>query len=305
MDDLWLRLRATGYVIAVLVGASVLPVSAASFPFPIQPHPKGQDVASAATAAQGASYVLGAPPRELGYTRNVQRSYDCSGLVWWAAATAIPDLQFPTRSQEQYTYGGYLKGSLWDGTPDFPVGSLLFLHDDNPVLGGGATHVSVYLGGGNAMDCYNEDFGCNIHNVRADNYYRDHWLAATYPWGDTPAGTLLGTGDNRPSAIGSGQIPALISQPGATYNEMASPVSGVGGVSQGPLSAAAAAAATNDPGDVVGSNLGGLSSAVGYVRSLDTLMPLRIHLALALVLVVLLVRAALSVVRYLIGLSPF
>ena len=258
--------------------------------------------ANKALEVQGAGYRLGEPSRSQGSVSTVPAYSDCSGLVWWAARNVFPTVDFPTVSQDQYNYGSHLAGTLWDGT-EFPRGSLLFLHDENPALGGGATHVSIYIGNGEAMDCYNEQFGCHVHNVQSDNYYRDHWLGATYPWGDSPVSTTAGGRSGR--GVGSGEIPALISQPGSTYTELSQPVMAWGSGFGGPVATAQVATADKDGPALVTQETSGLADLVGYAKAIDFFAPLHVELVIVFVLLVLLVRGALSAVRYLIGLSPF
>jgi hypothetical protein len=264
---------------------------------------RGIDIANYALQAQGAAYELGRPPRDYATAAGVKPEYDCSGLVWWAAANVLPTLTFPVVSQEQYNYGGHLSGDLWDGVTEFPRGSLIFLHDEDPALGGGATHVSIYIADGEVMDCYNEGFGCAVHNARNDGYYRDHWLGATYPWGDSPAGTGAPAQTGR--GVGSGQIPAILTNPGSTYREFVTPVAAWGAAARQPVALAAGRSGDKDPQALVAQQLGPLPQAMRWARSIDYFMPLHIELVLAVVLLVFVVRFGLSVVRYLIGLSPF
>lgn len=262
----------------------------------------GIAIVNMALGLQGAAYRLGEPPRQHASVAGLPGAADCSGLVWWSAQNVIPELHFPGVSQEQWNFGGQIAGDLWSGA-ELPRGTLLFLHDENPALGGGATHVSVYIANGEAMDCYNEGFGCQVHNVREDNYYRDHWLGATYPWGDKPDGVADGpltTG----RGVGSGQIPAIIGQPGATYNEFASPVVALGAGVRGPIALAETATGDKDGAAIATENLSGFAEVVAWGKALDFFMPLHLGLALGLVLLILLVKAGLSILRWFGGFIP-
>jgi hypothetical protein len=199
--------------------------------------------------------------------------------------------------------GGVLGASPWSG--DLPVGSLLFLADAN--VGPGVTHVSIYAGGGLAADCYNEKSGCVLHDVRNSAYYRDHWVYASYPWGDTP---VYGSG---PSAItntgpvggnGWAQVGQIIGAPGPLAGAVATPIASLTEPVQR-LEHSATALANDDPSILVEGVMGPIPTLIGYVRFVDSLFSsLRLLPMLALSLVVMNWKWVLAVVRYIIGLSP-
>jgi hypothetical protein len=265
------------------------------------PGDRGSQLAFWTIQHQGKAYLLGSPARTSATWGTSPAAFDCSGLVWLGAHDSL-GVDFPTVSQQQWLAGGNIAGAPWD--TDLPVGSLLFLHDDNPDLGGGATHVSIYYGGGQAMDCYNEQFGCNVHDVTTDSYYRAHWLGATYPWGDSPVagvvGPSVGGGLN-----GAGAVSAVLSEPGPTYRRYASPVVAWGDAAGAPIAFAHDQVGDKDAAALTTQQLSGLSQVFGWARALDEFVPYHMELAVLVVLIVYVCKIGLSVVRYLIGLSPF
>lgn len=301
---------------ARFLAAAIVAVSLLGFPLGASadgPEPSiGQVAGINALAVMGSPYVLGTPPRP-GAAADNPPSFDCSGLIWWIATKKLGLSGFPTVAATQAEVGVILDGAPW--TTALPVGALLFLSDANQ--GPGITHVSMYLGDGVAADCYNEGSGCLLHDVTKDSYYFNHWTYATYPWGDTPvvaslgaidvvtgSGVQVGTSASQNGGALSVSVYQQITQPGAIRAAVATPVMQAGQTVNGAVGVMATAIASRDPQAMATEQLSGAASVFGYVKTLDSLFPLRLMLLFTMVLVVLMVRFGLSVIRYVIDLLP-
>jgi hypothetical protein len=146
-----------------------------------QEQPKCITVALAALSRRGSTYSQGGampldPVDDSGnfLPRLGPNSFDCSGLVHWAYAQAGVTVGLTTHSQ-QYD-GQKIDCTLSDlngaNTTCWQPGDLLFLKSQ------AGQHVSLYVGDGLVMDCYNHAVGCVLHNPANINYYWQNWWQA-------------------------------------------------------------------------------------------------------------------------------
>lgn len=170
-------------VLALLLALLALPIAAprqaqaAPEPAPAADPPATAPCYVAAIAAAGRAgfvYSQGGhhpadPVDGSGYPapRNGPNSFDCSGLVWWAYATAGVSIGQTTYDQVNNGTAidcnlSHLNGS---STTCWAPGDLIFLRT------GSGQHVAIYIGSGLFMDCYNHSVGCIAHEVQADTAY--------------------------------------------------------------------------------------------------------------------------------------
>jgi cell wall-associated NlpC family hydrolase len=135
----------------------------------------------AAVSRQGARYSQGGALENdplgtdgLPLPRTGPRSFDCSGLVWWAYAQA--GVAIGSTTAQQINDGVMIACSLDDlrgaATRCWAPGDLIFLRSD---IG---RHVAIYAGDGLFMDCFNHRVGCVLHDVSQDSFYRAHFWQA-------------------------------------------------------------------------------------------------------------------------------
>lgn len=156
----------------------LMPTTAQAAPQQQQEQPKCITVALAALSRRGSTYSQGGampmdPVDDSGnfLPRLGPNSFDCSGLVHWAYQQVGVSLGLTTHSQ-QYD-GQKIECSLSDFqgvyTSCWQPGDLLFLKSQN------GQHVSLYVGDGLVMDCYNHSTGCILHNPASQQYYWSAW----------------------------------------------------------------------------------------------------------------------------------
>lgn len=168
----------TKRLLPLLLLLLLLPGTAAQAgPIP-QEQPKCITVALAALSRRGATYSQGGampldPVDDSGVflPRLGPNSFDCSGLVHWAYQQAGVTVGLTTHSQQ---YDGQridctLSDFAGENTTCWQPGDLLFLKSQS------GQHVSLYVGRGLVMDCYNHAVGCVLHDPSKIQYYWSAW----------------------------------------------------------------------------------------------------------------------------------
>lgn len=254
---------------------------------------KGEQAAAAALPLMGTPYVYGGASTT---------GFDCSGLIQYIGNSL--GVSLPRTAADQAGVAVPLADNPWQG--QLPIGALLFLADPN--VGPGITHVSLYLGGGQAADCYNEPSGCIVHSVTSSSYYQQYWVYANYPWGDTPA---YGSGpnvlsDTSPVNVGQGvsAIGAAITQPGPLAQAAATPIAAMGQIAGQTVGRGFTAIDPLDPQDLAEQHFAGVGTVIGYVALVDQLVPLKVVPLLAVVLILVLIKMAYAGVRAIVSFIP-
>jgi hypothetical protein len=123
------------------------------------------EAAAAALTKKGAPYVWGAKgPNE----------FDCSGLTYWAYQQAGIEIGLSTYHQvnDGVPIGCTLSDLKGAQTTCWQPGDLMFLKYPD------GQHVSIYVGNGLNMDCYNPTVDCILHDVSKDSGYQRYWWQA-------------------------------------------------------------------------------------------------------------------------------
>jgi hypothetical protein len=147
-------------------------------PAQAQSTPACEVAAQSAITRQGAIYSQGGNlpgdpvmPSGEHYPRTGPDSFDCSGLVYWAYQQAGIEVGWTT--YQQVGDGQRLDCGLDDvsggSTTCWAPGDLAFAQYD------GGQHVSIYVGNGLFMDCYNHATGCILHDISQSSFYQSYY----------------------------------------------------------------------------------------------------------------------------------
>lgn len=187
----WGRALVVWSLLLVMIPVAGMGRPAAAQSAPPEAPPVCRTVVETALTAHGARYSQGgAHPRDpidpatgAPYPRTGPRSFDCSGVVWYAYRAAGINVGLTT--VHQATAGTPIPCTLNDlqgaATTCWAPGDLIFLRNagDAAAPGGGASrHVALYVGNGLFLDCYNHATGCLLHDVAQNRYYRTYFWQA-------------------------------------------------------------------------------------------------------------------------------